>query len=61
MVSTDVYLRYVNDALGVMDHWAGHVVAGRNIDRDRDADHPAALTQGGAYFHVHDVPARAHA
>ena len=28
--------------LGVMEYWAGHVVAGRRIERDRDAEFRAA-------------------
>jgi hypothetical protein len=32
--------------LGVMEFWAGHAVAGRTIDRDRDAEFRASGTVG---------------
>ena len=28
----------LTDCLGVMEHWGGHVIAGRSISRDRDAE-----------------------
>lgn len=39
--------------LGVMDYWGGHVVAGRDVQRDRDAEFRAAGT-------VPDLLDRAH-
>jgi uncharacterized damage-inducible protein DinB len=39
--------------LGVMDYWAGHVLAGRDVQRDRDAEFRAAGT-------VADLLDRAH-
>jgi DinB superfamily len=32
----------LHHCLGVMEHWGGHVVAGRTIERDRDAEFRAS-------------------
>ena len=32
----------VTHCLGVLDYWAGHLVAGRAVDRDRDAEFTAS-------------------
>ena len=41
--------------LGVMDYWAGHVVAGRDVRRDRDAEFRAAGTGADLLDRVHQA------
>jgi len=38
-----------------MDYWAGHVVAGRNVQRDRDAEFRAAGTVADLLDRVHQA------